>query len=97
MLGEVIISDRHMSDGQMDLFLQLFFKTEKCSLNWRLDSTVTGYALLIFIVISLWQTTSLLKYMFIRHKIRTKNHAAWLSIVFPFHIKFLFLTEDTKE
>ena len=33
MLGEVIISDRHMSDGQMDLFLQLFFKTEKFSLN----------------------------------------------------------------
>ena len=33
MLGEVIMSDRHMSDGQMDLFLQLFFKTEKFSLN----------------------------------------------------------------
>ena len=33
MLKEVIMSDRHMSDGQMYSFLQLFFKTEKISLN----------------------------------------------------------------
>ena len=32
-----------------------------------------------------------------RHKIRKKNHAASLSIFFPFDIKFLFLTEDTEE
>ena len=30
---EVIMLDRHMSDGQMYSFLQLFFKTEKISLN----------------------------------------------------------------
>ena len=30
---EVILSDRHMSDRQMYSFLQLFFNTEKISLN----------------------------------------------------------------
>ena len=39
-----------MTDGQMYSFLQLSFKTEKIKLNWRLDSTVTDYLLLIFIV-----------------------------------------------
>ena len=33
MLEEVIMSDRHMSDGQMYSFLQLFFNTEKIRLN----------------------------------------------------------------
>ena len=33
MLEEVIMSDRHMSDGQMYSFLQLLFSTEKISLN----------------------------------------------------------------
>ena len=33
ILEEVIMSDRHMSDGQMNSFLQLFFNTEKASLN----------------------------------------------------------------
>ena len=33
MLQEVIMLDRHMSDGQMYPFLQLFFNTEKISLN----------------------------------------------------------------
>ena len=36
ILGKVIMSDRHMSDGQMYLFLQLRFKTEKIRLNRRL-------------------------------------------------------------
>ena len=54
MLEEVIMPDRHMSDGQRYSFLQLFFNTEKISLNWRLGSTVTGYMLLIFIMIPLW-------------------------------------------
>ena len=53
MLEEVIISYRHMSDGQLYSFLQLFFNTEKNSLNCRLDTTVTGYVLLIFIAIPL--------------------------------------------
>ena len=35
--------------------------------------------------------------MSIRHKIQKRNHAALLSIVFPFDVKFLFLTEDTEE
>ena len=35
--------------------------------------------------------------MSIRHKIRKKNHAARLSMVLPFDIKFLFLTEGTEE
>ena len=40
---------------------------------------------------------SLLKYMFKKKKKKKKkNHAAWLSIVFLFDIKFLFLTEDTR-
>ena len=39
-LDEVIMSDRHMSDGQIYSFLQLFFNTEKARLNGRLDSTV---------------------------------------------------------
>ena len=33
MLEEIIMSDRHMSDGQMYSFLQLFFNNEKVSLN----------------------------------------------------------------
>ena len=33
ILEEVIMSDRHMSDGQMYLFLQLCFNTEKIRLN----------------------------------------------------------------
>ena len=41
ILEEVIMSDRQMSDGQMYPFLQLFFNTEKTSLNWRLDNTLT--------------------------------------------------------
>ena len=47
------MSDRHMSDGQIYSFLQLFFDTGKISLNWRLGSTVTDYVLVIFIVIPL--------------------------------------------
>ena len=53
MLEEVIMSDRHMSDGQMYSFLQLFFNAEKISLNCRLDSTATDYLILIFIMIPL--------------------------------------------
>ena len=53
ILEEVIMSDRHMSDGQLYLFLQHFFKTVKISLNRRLDSFVTDYVLLIFIGIPL--------------------------------------------
>ena len=53
ILEEVIMSDRHMSDGRWYLFLQLFFKTEKNSFNSRFDSTITDYVLLIFIVIPL--------------------------------------------
>ena len=33
ILEEVIMSDRHMSDGQMYSILQVFFNTEKISLN----------------------------------------------------------------
>ena len=29
ILQEIIMSDRHTSDGQLYLFLQLFFNTEK--------------------------------------------------------------------
>ena len=54
ILDEVIMLDRRMSDGQMYSFLQLFFNTKKVMLNWRLDSTVTEYVLLIFIVTPLW-------------------------------------------
>ena len=54
MLEKVIMSDRHMSDGQVYSFLQLFFNTKNISLNWTFDRTVTGYVLLIFIVIPVW-------------------------------------------
>ena len=54
MLEEVTMSDWHMSDRQMYSFLQLFCNTEKISLNWRLDSTLTNYLLLIPIVAPLW-------------------------------------------
>ena len=54
MLEEVIVLDRHMLDGQVYSFLELSFNTEKMSLNWSLDSTVTDYVLLLFIVIPLW-------------------------------------------
>ena len=54
ILEEVIMSDRHMLDGQLYLFLQLSFNAEKISLNCRLDTTVTDYVLLILIVIPLW-------------------------------------------
>ena len=53
ILGEVIMPDRHMSDGQIYSLLQLFFKTEKLRLNSRLDDTTTNYVLLILIVIAL--------------------------------------------
>ena len=33
ILNEVIMSDGHMSDGQMHSFLQLFFNIEKIWLN----------------------------------------------------------------
>ena len=33
MLEQIIMSDRHMSDGQMYSLLQLFFNHEKISLN----------------------------------------------------------------
>ena len=33
VLEEVIMSDRHMSDGHLYSFLQFFFNTEKISLN----------------------------------------------------------------
>ena len=52
ILDEVIMSNRHMSDGHIVIFL-LFFNTEKIRLNCRLDSTVTDYVLLLFIVIPL--------------------------------------------
>ena len=52
ILNKVIMSDRYMSEGQMYSFLQFFFNTEKNTLIWRLDSTVTDYVLLIFIVIT---------------------------------------------
>ena len=79
ILEEVIMSDRHMSDEQFCLFLQLFFNTEKISLNRRLDSTVTDYVFLIFIVIPLWWIASLLIYMSIRHKTRKKiMHLDWV-------------------
>ena len=32
-LEEVVMSDRHMLDGQLYLFLKLFFNNEKISLN----------------------------------------------------------------
>ena len=54
MFEEVIMSNRHMSDGQMYSFLALFFNTEKFGLNWRLDSTWPDYVLLTLIVIPLW-------------------------------------------
>ena len=43
IIEEVIMSDRHMSDGQLYSFLQIFSTL----------STVTDYVLLIFIVIPL--------------------------------------------
>ena len=33
ILDEVILLDRHLSDGQMYAFLQLFLNTEKIRLN----------------------------------------------------------------
>ena len=33
ILEEVIFSDRHVSDGRLYSFFQLFFNTEKTSLN----------------------------------------------------------------
>ena len=54
ILEEVIMSDRHMLEGQLYLFLQLFLNTEKISLNWRLDTSVTDYVLLIFVVMPIW-------------------------------------------
>ena len=53
LILEVIMLDRYMLDEQLYSFLHFFFNTEKISLNWRLDSTVTDYVLLIFIVMLL--------------------------------------------
>ena len=40
ILEEVIMSDRHISDGEMYPFLQLFSILKKNRLNRKLDSTV---------------------------------------------------------
>ena len=52
ILEEVIMLDRNMSDGRLYLLLQLF-STLKKNINSRLDSFITDYVLLIFIVIPL--------------------------------------------
>ena len=54
ILEEIIMSYKHRSDGQMYSLLQFFFDIEKIRLNWRLDSSLTDYVLLIFILIPLW-------------------------------------------
>ena len=90
MLEEVIMSDRHTSHGQMYSFLQLFFNTEKIEDCSRLrvayihcnTALINNEPLKIY-VHPTWNTK--------------KNHAVWMSIVFPFDVKFLFLTEDTEE
>ena len=94
ILQEVIMSDRHTTDGHIHSFLQLFLNTEKIRLNWRLDSTVTDYMLHMCVAyihcdITLINNAKIKKY--------EKIHATWLSSVFPFDIKFLFLTVDTEE
>ena len=49
IIEEVIMSDTHMSNGQIFPYLQLIFKTN----NQGLDSTVTDYVLFILISIPL--------------------------------------------
>ena len=71
---------------------QLFLKNERISLNWSWIALIVAYIHCDTTLI----TMSLLKHTSIRHKIKT-NHAAWLSIDFPFDLNFLFLTEDTEE
>ena len=39
---------------------------------------------------------SLLKYISSEIKYQ-KNHTAWLSIVSPFNVKFIFMNENTEE
>ena len=51
IFDQVIMLDRHMWDSQIYSILQLFFNAGKINLNRKLNSTVTDYVLLIFIVI----------------------------------------------
>ena len=97
ILDEVIMSDGHMSDGQMHSCLQFFpehwksYAKLKIGLhcNRLLAAHIHCDTTLIKMI--------LLKCMSIRHTMRKKNHAAWLNIVFSFDVKFLFLTENTEE
>ena len=98
ILEEIIMSDRHMSDGQIYSFLQVFFNTEKIRLNWRLDSTVTDYVLLIFIVIRLWKkwASSNICPSDIKYKDKKNMQLDW-ALFFLLTKYFFFLTEDTEE
>ena len=84
ILEEVIMSDRHMSDGKLYLFLQLFCQHWKNCLNGRLDSTVTDYVLLSYSTLINHEPLKTYVHSTLNTK---KNHAAWLSIVFPFDKK----------
>ena len=98
ILEEIIMSDRHMSDGQIYSFLQVFFNTGKIRLNWRLDSTVTDYVLLIFIVIRLWKkwASSNICPSDIKYKDKKNMQLDW-ALFFLLTKYFFFLTEDTEE
>ena len=98
ILEEIIMSDRHMSDEQIYSFLQVFFNTEKIRLNWRLDSTVTDYVLLIFIVIRLWKkwASSNICPSDIKYKDKKNMQLDW-ALFFLLTKYFFFLTEDTEE
>ena len=98
ILEEIIMSDRHMSDGQIYSFLQVFFNTEKIRLNWRLDSTVTDYVLLIFIGIRLWKkwASSNICPSDIKYKDKKNMQLDW-ALFFLLTKYFFFLTEDTEE
>ena len=65
-------------------FLQLLWNTEKISLNWRLDSTLTDYLLPIFIMAPLWYIMSHLKNVFIRLKIQKTKSCSLIEYCFFF-------------
>ena len=80
ILGEVIMLDGHMPDGQMYSFLQIFLNTEKNQVNLKIEYHCNKLRVAyIHCDTTLINIEPLKNFMSIRYKIqkkKKKNHAA---------------------